>query len=248
MCKCTLLMNIKMSTNKSKVFKLIIMIFLLTLVTSVGGFFVTPKTEAKADTNYTITFKNGDEVVKTLVKASGSDIVEGDLPTNQLPSLTKEYYKWFYSTNNGQTLFRVTEKGDEDNIIFQNVNSDIIFWVKTFPLPSSYCKVTFVLPDTTRVTKTVEKGGTVDEPTVDLGFCERVKYDKSLENINEDMTINVSIDNTYKYIFMVGCLTALITSLIVIVVVVFKALKVEDDDDEDDVEFEESSNQLFEKK
>ena len=87
------------------------------------------------------------------------------------------------------------------------------------------------------ITKTVVNGGTVDEPIVDLGFCQRVKYDKSLANVTDDMIINVTIDNTYKYVFMGGCLAALVGSIVVIVIIIFKTLNIEDDD-EDDIEFD----------
>jgi len=47
------------------------------------------------------------------------------------------------------------------------------------------------------------------------------------------MTVNVSIDNTLKFVFMAGCGALLITSIVVIVVIIFKTLRLPDDDDED---------------
>lgn len=215
---------------------------MLTLLFGVSGIFAPKSQVANAETTYTITFKKGDEVIKTMTVGADGFITEGDLPTtathpDYLPELTNEYYRWFYSANNGQTLIRVASTGDPTAHAIENINSDIILWIKQFPNPNSYHKVTFILPDSTKVTKTVVNGGTVDEPIVDLGFCQRVKYDKSLANVTDDMIINVTIDNTYKYVFMGGCLAALVGSIVVIVIIIFKTLNIEDDD-EDDIEFD----------
>jgi len=122
--------------------------------------------------------------------------------------------------------------------VLENITSDIVFWAIKQDISKKH-EVTFIMPDSTVVTKFVSDGETVDEPIYDLGFCERIKYDKSLENIREDMTINVTIDNTFKYVFMAGCFALLVTSLVVIVVIVFKSFKDTDEDDEyDDLEDE----------
>lgn len=231
-----------MKILKNHAIKPIILCVMLTLLFSVCSLFVCDFGVVKADNpSYSVTFKKGDTILKSMSVEEGGYITEGDLPNqqthpNELPPLKNEYYRWFYSLNNGQTFIRITESGDSAAQVIKNINCDVILWVREFPNTSSYHKVTFVLPDATKVTKTVEDGGTVDEPIVDLGFCERAKYDKSLANIQEDMTINVSIDSTYKYIFVAGCLTALITSIVVIVVIIFKTLKVPDDDDDDEDE------------
>ncbi len=215
---------------------------MLTLVTGVGGFFV-PQAEAKADATYSVIFKKGDEVIKTMTVDAGCSILESDLPNPangdfEVPE--NEYYRWFYSLNNGQTFIRITPSGEGTTEVIKNINCDVMLWVKFFPNMSDYHKVTFLLPDSTKVIKTVQNGGTVDEPLYDLGFCERLRFDKSLSNIQEDMTINVTIDNTYKYIFLAGCLAMLIGSLVVIVVIIFKSLRIEDDD-EDELEFQQEN-------
>lgn len=226
-----------MKILKNTLFKSLILCIMLTLMSSVGGFFAQDAV-AHADASYTVTFKNGEEVIKTMSIESGGSILEGDLPNPangdfEVPE--NEYYRWFYSLNNGQTFIRISPSGDATTQVIKNINCDVILWVKFFPNMSDYHKVTFLLPDSTKVIKTVENGGTVDEPLYDLGFCERLKFDKSLTNIKEDMTITVTIDNTYKYIFLAGCLAMLIGSLVVIVVIIFKSLRIEDDEDEDEI-------------
>lgn len=226
-----------MNNFKKSLFKSLILCIMLTLVSSVGGFFA-PQSGAHADTTHTITFKHGEEVIKTMSVDEGGYILEGDLPspaTGAFDVPENEYYRWFYSLNNGQTFIRISPSGDASTQVIKNINCDVVLWVKFFPNMSDYHKVTFLLPDSTKVIKTVENGGTVDEPLYDLGFCERLKFDKALTNIKEDMTITVTIDNTYKYIFLAGCLSMLIASLVVIVVIIFKSLRVEDDEDEDEV-------------
>ena len=217
----------------------LILCIMLTLLMGVGGFFASDYKKVDADATYTVTFMYGDETIKTMTVEAGGSILEGDLPNPTNGGFTvpeNEYYRWFYSLNNGQTFIRIAPTGDATTEAIQNINCDVILWVKFFPSTSNYHKVTFILPDSTKVIKTVENGGTVDEPIYDLGFCEKLKFDKSLTNIQEDMTINVSIDNTYKYIFVAGCLAMLVGSLVVIVVIIFKSLSIEEDDDEDDEE------------
>ena len=224
---------------KNHAIKTLILCIMLTLLTGVGGFFASDFKVANADATYTITFKQGDNVLKTMTVDAGGYILEGDLPDGTDFTVPEnEYYRWFYSLNNGQTFIRISPSGDETTQVIKDINCDVVLWVKFFPNTSNYHKVTFVLPDATRVIKTVENGGTVDEPIFDLGFCEKLKYDKSLSNIQEDMLINVSIDSTYKYIFLAGCLAMLVGSLVVIVVIIFKSLKVEDDDEDEDDELE----------
>lgn len=220
--------------------KLILTVLMLTLTLCASGL-VVPKYSAKADSEYTVTFKNGDGVIKQMTVSEGGCVKESDLPTHTTHASTmptvgdNEYYKWFYSANGGQTLFRITITNNADNEVIKNIKSDVIVWIKVFADTSDYHEVTFLMPDSTKVTKRVPDGGTVDEPLMELGFCERAKYDKSLENITSDTVITVTIDNTYKYIFVVGCLTALVTSLVVIVVIVFRMLRVPDDDDDDEL-------------
>ena len=214
---------------------------MLALVMSVGVF-ATPE-YTYADTNtYTITFKcsGGDnanaEIIKTVTVNEGESLLLSDLPKEGEPGLPKienNRYIWFYVVDG--KLIRATIPAEENGAVIENVTSNIMFWAIKYDTSQKHT-VTFIMPDSTVVTKTVSDGETVDEPMYDLGFCERVKYDKSLENIKEDMTINVTIDNTLKYIFMAGCFALLVTSLAVIVIVVFKSL--DSDDDEEDEERE----------
>ena len=210
---------------------------LLTLCMGAGVFFA--NNVAYADTNeYTVTFKNGEQVVDTITIAEGGVITEGDLPTSLthptlLPELpSNKYYKWYYSTND-INYFGLNLTGDSTKEILTNVNSDVIFRIRIITKASNLHDVTFNLPNGAKVTTKVAHGENADEPIVDLGFCEKVKYDKSLLAIREDTTINVTIDYTYKYIFIFGCLGILIVSLVVIVVIVFRVLRVPDDEDEE---------------
>lgn len=227
-----------MKKTKFSFGKLIALVLMLTL-TLCASVLVVPKYSAKADVEHTVTFMNGDVMIKEMTVSDGESVKESDLPTHTTHASTmptvgdNEYYKWFYSADGGQRLYRITITNDLDNEVIKNIKSDIIVWIKVFADTSGYHEVTFLMPDSTKVTKKVPDGGTVDEPLLELGFCERAKYDKSLENITSDTVITVTIDNTYKYIFVVGCLTALVTSLVVIVVIVFRMLRVPDDDDDE---------------
>jgi hypothetical protein len=185
-----------------------------------------------------VTFKNGENVIKTIDIIENGIITEGDLPTTathpelmpELPS--NKYYKWYYSTND-INYFALTLTGDRDSEILTDINSNVIFRLRVITKTSNYHDVTFILPTGAKVTTKVAHGEDAENPIVDLGFCERAKYDKSLLAIREDTTINITIDYTYKYIFIGGCLTILIVSLVVIVVIVFKVLRVPDDEDEE---------------
>lgn len=217
-----------------------ILAVMLTLVLSVGVFSTPSKTYA--DTNkYTITFKcsgennSSAETIKTITIDAGDNILLSDLPKEGdpgLPKIENNKYIWFYVV--GGKLIKATIPEQQSGIVIKDVSSDIVFWAIKQDTSKKHT-ITFIMPDSTIVTKTVSDGGTVDEPMFELGFCERVKYDKSLENVKEDMTINVSIDNTLKYIFMAGCCALLVTSLTVIVLVVFKTLKEPEDDWEDEL-------------
>jgi len=211
---------------------------LLTLILGVGVFAEPNETVLAETPTYTVTFKKGGigdtpaELIKTITVEEGESLKESDLPTDMLPALTNAKYIWFYSPNGGEKLYKAAITGEGSHVLIQNVSSNIVFWAVVQDTSERH-KVTFIMPDSTVITKTVADGGTVDGPIPDLGFCERVKYDKSLENIHDDMTVNVSIDNTLKFVFMAGCGALLITSIVVIVVIIFKTLRLPDDDDED---------------
>jgi len=216
----------------------------LALVFSVGVF--AAPGEAYADNNtYTITFKcsgadnSNAAVIKSVVVDEGDSLLLSDMPKEGdegLPRIENNKYIWFYVVDG--KLIRATIPAEETGVVLENITSDIVFWAIKQDISKKH-EVTFIMPDSTVVTKFVSDGETVDEPIYDLGFCERIKYDKSLENIREDMTINVTIDNTFKYVFMAGCFALLVTSLVVIVVIVFKSFKDTDEDDEyDDLEDE----------
>lgn len=216
----------------------LIMVFVLMLALVIGvSVFSVPEKKAFADSpaTYTVTFKKSgkeaDSVLSTITVNAGGSVLESQLPLDKLPQLDNGTYIWFYSADNN-SLTKLSVTGNADNEILTNISSDITIWAIAKDTSERH-KVTFIMPDTTIVTKTVVDGGTVDAPIPDLGFCQRAKYDKSLKNIKSDMTVNVSIDNTLKYIFVAISFALLITSLVVIVTIVFKALRVPDDDDED---------------
>lgn len=208
------------------------------LCMGVGAFFA-PTQLAHADTpTHTVTFKKGSEVIATLTVEEGESITEADIPSTlthpaQLPELAKnKYYKWFYSTND-VNYFAVNITNDLTKEVITDIKSDIIFRVNVITKTSDFHEVTFILPNGAKVTSKVADGEDVEEPIVDLGFCERADYDKSLLSIREDTVITVTIDYTYKYIFVGGCLAVLIVSLVVIVVIIFRVLRVPDDEDEE---------------
>lgn len=215
---------------------------ILTLLLGVGFFLAPEKTALAENTTYTVVFKKGGsgdssaEVIEaaTLTLNEGEAVLERDInfATEHLPQVENGRYIWFYSIDNGKTLVKATITGDGNREVVKNVKNNIMFWAY-FQDTSDRHKVTFIMPDQTVITKTVADGDTVDAPIPELGFCERVKYDKSLDNIKEDMTVTVTIDNTLKFVFMAGCGALLVTSIVVIVVIIFRALKLPDDDDED---------------
>lgn len=226
--------------KKLSIFKLLsIFVVMLALTVSASVFAAPQKTYAE-NTTYTITFKcsgNDNEnaaVIKTVVVNEGESLLLSDLPKEGdagLPVIENNRYIWFYVVDGG--LIKATIPAEETGAVLENITSDIVFWAIKQDTSQKH-SVTFIMPDSTTVTKMVSHGDTVDEPMYELGFCERVRYDKSLENITEDMTITVTIDNTLKYVFMAGCCALLVTSLVVIVLIVFRSLKDPEDDEWED--------------
>ena len=222
---------------KSKSKLSIILVLLLTLAMGVGAFFV-PDKFVLADATYSVTFKYGEQVIHTITKNTGESVTEGEIPStlshpDKLPALEDNYYyKWFFSAN-GQTYFAVSVTNDPNNEIVKNISGDVIFRVNVIKKVDKYHDVTFILPNGSKVTTSVEHGEDAEEPIVELGFLERIKYDKSPQLITEDTEITVTIDDTYKKIFIAGCLIVLVASLVVIVVIVFRVLRVPEDDEEE---------------
>ena len=216
-------------------------VMLLTLILGVSVFAEPEKFAVAESPTYTVTFKRSGEnnsnaeIIKSITVNSGDSLLLKDIPKEGdegLPIIENNKYIWFYVVDG--KLIKATIPNDPNSAVIQNINSDIVFWAIKQDTSKKHT-ITFIMPDSTIVTKTVSDGETVDEPMVELGFCERAKYDKSLKNIKESMTINVSIDNTLKYVFMAGCGALLVASLTVIVLVIFKTLKMPDDDWDDDL-------------
>lgn len=191
-------------------------------------------------TTHTITFKlsgeNNEEakVIKTITLNNGDNLILSDLPKagdEGLPKIDNISYIWFYVVDG--RLTKATIPSTESGVVIENVAEDITFWAIKQDNSEKHT-VTFIMPDSTVVTKTVGDGLDVDEPIFDLGFCQRLKFDKSLENIKEDTIITVTIDNTLKYVFMVICGVLIFASLVVVVYIAFKMLKTPEDDEPED--------------
>lgn len=205
----------------------------------------TTNTVSADDGKHTITFKYNNQVIATKEVNHGDNLTKADFPLSQLPTISEnEMYVWFCVKNDtiSSAIKYDLFDGDENTVIYENVDSDLIFYPTAFKDPSKAHTVVFKLPDGTETSMEVLNGDDCPEPDVPLGFCERVSYSKSLKNIREDMTIEVTIDKTMKYVFLIGCATALLTSIVVIVVVILKVVNAPEDDDEDDIENIEQSS------
>lgn len=225
-----------MSLKKSR---LIMLIFSLVFAIGTIAFFPSTKESVSADeTTYTITFAYDNQVLTTKEVNHGDNLTKADFPLSQLPVISEnEMFVWFCVKGDEQTSINYDLfNGDDDTIIVENINSNLTLYPLIFRDPSKAHEVTFKLPDGNSITIKVLDGDDCQEPDVPLGFCERVSYSKSLKNIREDMTVEVTIDKTMKYVFLIGCATALLTSIVVIVVVILKVVNAPEGDDEDDIE------------
>jgi len=188
---------------------------------------------------HTVTFSYNGTTLKTMTVEDGGSLKKSDFPMSELPEIGEnDMYVWMYTS--GTTLISISYSAfnsEEDRVVVSNITQDINLYPSVFKNPDKTHKVTFRLPDDTEVVLTVYNGEDCPEPDIPLGFCERASYSSSLKNIREDMTIDVTIDRTMKYIFLIGCGTALLASIVVIVVVILKVVNApEDDDDENEGE------------
>lgn len=225
-----------MKTKKTNVSLLLITTMVLSILAIM--FFPSVKNPVFADTTTrTITFTYNGETIKTITLEDGESLKEKDFPIDKLPTLNEnDMYIWSYTT--GETFNTIKYglfTGDPEGIILPNVTSDITLSPKAVKNPSKTHEVVFMLPDGSSITMLVYNGEDCQEPDVPLGFCERVNYSASLKNIRENMTIKVTIDRTMKYIFLIGCGTALLASIVVIVIVILKVVNAPDDDDDEDM-------------
>lgn len=232
-----------MSQKKFKPLYLIITV--LIAITAVV-FFPSPNTEVRAldPTTYTATFVYGDQILDTRIVTAGGNLKESDLPiASKLPQLGEnDMFLWRYSYEiTPETLTTINYSltdGDPstDNVLISNINSNVTLYLIIQKDPTKQHKVTFKFPDGTQTTMTVYHGEDCEDPDYPLGFCEKVVYSASLKNVKEDMTIEVTVDQTMKYIFLIGCATALLASIVVIVIVILKVVNApENDDDEDKI-------------
>lgn len=224
-----------MKTKKSSVSLLLITTMMLSILAIM--FLPSAKNNVFADpTTHTIEFAYNGETIKTLTIEDGASLKESDFPIDLLPTLDEnDMYIWSYTT--GETFNTIKYglfTGNPDGIIISNITSDMVLSPKVVKNPSKTHEVVFILPDGSSITMLVYNGEDCQEPDVPLGFCERVNYSASLKNIRENMTIKVTIDHTMKYIFLIGCGTALLASIVVIVIVILKVVNAPDDDDEDE--------------
>ena len=114
-----------------------------------------------------------------------------------------------YEKEHFETLTEIPEIPEEDGYtilgwdkdtsseIKSNINFEAEYRLKVYT-------ITFVLPDGTKIDRTVKHGHTVDNSNIiDIGFGEIVKYDKPLENITADGEIRVTTINLFMWI-MIG--------------------------------------------
>ena len=194
---------------------------------------------------HTVTFTYNGQTLRTRQVEDGGNIKKSDFPLSELPEIGEnDMWVWMYTS--GENLISISYSafnGEDDRVLVSNITQDINLYPTVFKNPDKTHKVIFRLPDKTEVILTVYNGEDCPEPDIPLGFCERASYSSSLKNIREDMTIDVTIDRTMKYIFLIGCGTALLASIVVIVVVILKVVNApEDDDDENEEEIVNSTN------
>lgn len=232
-----------------KIFKPLYLIITVLIAITAVVFFPSPNAEVRAEdpTTYTVTFVYSNQTLKTMTVPAGGNLKESDLPSSQLPQLGEnDMFVWFYT--NGSTLETIKYSlidGNQstDNVLISNINSNLTLYPEVYKDPSKQHKVTFKFPDGTQTTMTVYHGEDCEDPDYPLGFCERVVYSASLKNIKEDMTIEVTIDQTMKYIFLIGCATALLASIVVIVIVILKVVNAPENDDDEDETIEEKDTE-----
>lgn len=231
-----------MKKNKLSTFAIFIASVML-MITAV--FFVVPNSTVFADeTKHKITFaKQGATVLQVDIE-HGSALAESDIPSSMLPEIGENELVYFmYTIGSSGTLLSKKYTGNPATIIIENVTDDIYIYAQTFKDPAKQHKVVFNLPDGSQTTLTVYNGEDCPAPDYKLGFCERAKYSASLKNVREDMTVDVTVDKTLKYVFVIGCGTILLAGIVVIVVIILKLVNTPEDDDDENLNQESESSQ-----
>lgn len=224
-----------MTKSKHSIFAILITAVMLMIAVA---FFYAPLNKVYADpVSYTITYSKQGVTVLTSTIEQGSNLTEADIPVEILPEIGENEMIYFmYTIGTDGTLLSAKRTGNDSNVIISNIQGDVFIYAQVFKDPSKQHKVIFNFPDGSQTTMTVYNGEDCPEPDYKLGFCERAKYSASLKNIREDMTIDVTVDKTLKYVFMIGCGTVLLAGIVVIVVIILKLVNTpEDDDDDSDV-------------
>ena len=201
----------------------------------------TEKVKAETPTTVAVVFMYNSEQVKSITLPYGESLTEATFPT--LPELEEGYvYTYLFTLENcdnpaDNKTYLYVQTGNPTAVLVSSLKENVTIAVSNRIDKSKLCTVTFVMPDKSLVTRQVLKGTALkDAPEPELGFLERAKYSVSLKNINSDLRVEVTIDNTLKYVFIAGCGAALLASLVVITIVIVKFVGKGNDDEEDDNE------------
>ncbi len=238
-------LNLRTKMTKSRQKHLILAIFMLVISIFTAVFFADASTKVYADetsTTYSIKFIINGEVVSELNKAAGEKLTEADFPMNstKLPVAGEnDVFVWrcnyIKDGEQNQKVIRFTAfTGDVTHEIFE-VTGNATFQFFAYKNKEKAHTVVFILPDGSEVEQTVYNGEDCIEPSIKLGLFEKLKYSEKITNVKESMTVNVSIDKTGKYIFMIVCGVTLLAGIVVIAIVVLKMInapEVGDDEEE----------------
>ena len=223
-----------MTKSKRSIFAILITSVMLMIAVAL---FYVPVNKVYADpTTYTITYSKQGVTILTTSIEQGSNLTEADIPLEMLPEIGENEMIYFmYTMGEDGTLLSAKRTGNDSNVIISNIQGNVFIYAQVFKDPSKQHKVTFNFPDGSQTTMTVYNGEDCPAPDYKLGFCERAKYSASLKNIREDMTIDVTVDKSLKYVFMIGCGTVLLAGIVVIVVIILKLVNTPEDDDDSDI-------------
>jgi len=154
---------------------------------------------------YEVKFMADDNVVLTLLKDYGSNLVIGEYPA--IPMANKENY------SDSPAYWNLDHVDD--------IKEDVI--IRAVYIPNVY-QVTFVLEDGTQYTTEVTYGEDVNEQVlkdnVDIGLFDYFVYDSSLQNIDSSRTINVKVgSNIYIFYIVLAIFVSMISCIIVVRIV-----------------------------
>lgn len=132
---------------------------------------------------YTVSFIANGEILASYEKEHFETLTKKEIPAIPVKEgYTQRAPKW---------------DKDTSSEIKSNINFEAEYYLNVYT-------ITFVLPDGTKIDRTVKHGHTVDNSNIiDIGFGEIVKYDKPLENITADGEIRVTTINLFMWI-MIG--------------------------------------------